>query len=157
MITTVDLFEVISSFLVGLAVGIAVQYVRFKQELRIEKIKRLSPHLERAYPIIEKLGRVARYGVKAQESQDTADLDGALNKFVASIVEYAAWFSGFREGGMVPVLESLDSELSARFTGVSVYANGCRAQGQRYLYEHIQDFADYVTKCEKELKKRLSE
>ena len=141
--------------MVGLVVGIAVQYVGFKQALRIEKIKRLSPHLERAYPIIEKLSRVARYGVKAQESQDAADLDGALNKLVFSIDEYVAWFSGFREAGMVPVLESLDLELSARLTGVSVYANGCRVQGQRYLYERIQEFADYVTKCEIKLKKRL--
>lgn len=151
----IDPLNIFVGFISGLVIGILVQYARFRYSSKIEKMKRLSPYLESAYPIVEKLNQDSRYASDIQLQDDEAHLTMVLKKVVISLEAYTDWFTKFREDGMVPELESLNRDLSNRFVGLFTYARLYRQHGLEYISQRMQRLANYCTICKQQLKNQL--
>lgn len=152
-----DPIDIVLGFICGLFTGIIVQYLQLKHSLKIEKIKRLSPYLESAYPIIEKLSNDSRYAANVQLHEDKREFGRTLGRLTISIQEYANWFSVFRTDGMMPELNSVDSSLLSRLVGMFTHADLCKLHGRDYLSQRMQDFAKYCEVCKSMLENRLSD
>jgi len=148
--------EILAGFVGGIVTGLAIEYFRFKHSLKVEKIKRLSPYLESAYPLVEKLSNDTGYAVNAQLDDDD-ECSRILKKVAVSIEEYSRWFVQFRTDGMMPELDSIDPDLLSRFVGMFSYARLCREHGLEYLSQNIQRLSQYCRTCRQMLKSRLSD
>lgn len=153
----VDVVDILGGFIGGLVAGLAAQYMRFRHSLRLEKTKRLSPYLEGAYPIVEILSNDSIYAADIQLREDRQEFERILRKILVSIQQYAEWFVQFRTDGMMPELDSLDSELLSLLVGMFQHARLCKLHGRQYVSQHMQDFSGYCGACKALLENRLSD
>lgn len=151
-----DPLDVFLGFVAGLLTGIVVQYFGFRFASRIEKMKRLSPHLEAAFPIVDKLNGDTRYAVHVQAQGEVEHLAPVLKKIALSLEEYRIWFAGISRRGMIPELESLNGILSGRLVGLFNYANLGRTHGLEYISQKMPHLASHCALCKNELKHQLS-
>lgn len=153
----VDVVDIFGGFIGGLITGLVAQYMQFKHSLRLEKTKRLSPYLEEAYPIVEILSNDSIYAADLQLRDDKQEFERILRKIIMSIRQYAEWFVQFRTDGMMPELDSLDSELLSLLVGMFQHARLCKLHGREYISQQMQDFSGYCGTCRALLENRLSD
>jgi hypothetical protein len=152
----VDVIEVILGFTLGVISGAIIQHVRFKYSLKIEKVRRLTPLLEAVYPIINNLADDSDYAISIQVRGNNDEFRRILENVACSLDEYEKWFNRFQLAGISPALESVDSDLFARFNGIFTHTRLFKMHGVPYLSQNIDEFAEYCVKCRKMLKIRLS-
>ena len=151
----VDVIEILSGFALGLISGIIIQRLGFGYSLKEEKIRRLAPLLEAVYPILEHLSSDSAYAISIQMRGDDSEFARVLKRVLYSLEEYGEWFDRFQLAGLSPALESIDSDLLARFNGVFTHSRLCKMHGTAYLSQNLGDFADYCATCKNRLKIRL--
>lgn len=152
----VDFVEVFASFILGIFSGVIIHHFQFKYSLKIEKIKRLAPHLEAISPIIEKLVQDSEYAKMIQMRDEEDEFNRVLENIAVSLEEYGIWYHRFTTSGMIPELESIDSELLARLNGVYAFVRLNKLHGVQYLSQNVKVFAEHCGKCNIKLKSRLS-
>jgi len=69
-----SLLVLLFTFVIGLIIGIIVEYCRFKHNIQIERIKTLSPLLSEVCPIIEKIVGDANYAFNLRQRVTTHPL-----------------------------------------------------------------------------------
>lgn len=151
-----DAADLVLTFLSGIVSGLFIQHVTFKYSLRKEKLNRLFPYLESAYPIVDRLSRHSEYAAKTQLQDDRNELPRILEKVTSTLNEYSQWFNELMEDGMIPELDSIDRKLLNHLSGLFNYARLCQFHGQVYLSEQIQNLSKYCTPCRTYLAHRLS-
>lgn len=156
-----DLISLVGTFLTGLTTGVisglAIQWKRFKDNLKMEKIKRLLPYLEHAYPIVERLKQHSDYANNIQLQNNDDDLNEVLGRVYTSLDEFEIWFTGFKEDGLIRELDSIDKDLLNHFVGLFNYASQNRRHGPAYISQRIEAFSKYCVMCEQLLAHRLME
>lgn len=152
----VDLVDLAIGLMSGILIGWFGQWLRFRYSLKVEKIKRLAPHLESAYPIVEKLYLDSKYANQVQPQSDQLALKQVVNRIAVSLKEYHNWFENFRESGMCPQFESLDNELYGRFAGLQNFASLSLQMGADYIQQNSVTLSNYSAFCCRKLKRRLS-
>jgi len=151
-----DPIEILFSFLGGVFTGWLIQYVVFKNALKIEKIKRLSPRLELGYPIVEKLSLDATYVRGINVNDDQTHFTAILDRIKKGLNTYQEWYNGFREEGMFPELESVNSYLLGLLNGLFQYSNLCKLHGTQYISENCQSFDQHCRETKEMLKDQLT-
>ena len=152
----VDFLEVTLSFVLGLFSGGIIQALRLRDSLKVEKVKRLTPLLEAAFPIIENLAGDSQYAKSLQIRGDDGEFQRVLERVSDSLEEYDKWYTRFQVAGLSPALESIDPDLLARFNGILMNTRLLKLHGITYLSQNMQEFAQYCQKCKSALKNRLS-
>jgi len=87
---------------------------------------------------------------------DDNEFKRVLSRVASSLEEYEKWYARFQLAGMSPELDSLDSDLLARFNGIFAHARLYTLHGLPYLSMNISSFASYCKICTARLKTRLS-
>lgn len=151
-----DFIEMFFIFLGGVFTGLLIQYVVFKNTLKVEKIKRLSPRLELGYPIVEKLSLDATYVSGITVNDDQPHFMAILDRIKKGLNTYQKWYMGFRQEGMFPELESVNSDLLGLLNGLFQYSNLCKLHGTQYLSENCQSFNKHCEETKQMLKDQLS-
>jgi hypothetical protein len=152
----VDVVETLLGFLLGLVSGAFLQHLRFRYSLKAEKVRRLTPILEAVYPIIDHLSGDSTYARSIQIRGDDDEFKRVLQKVSHSLEEYEEWFKRFQLAGVSTALESVDSDLLARFNGIFTHTRLCKLHGLAYLSQNMEEFAEYCQRCKNRLKTRLS-
>lgn len=152
----VDVVDILSVFALGLLSGVLIQRLSFRYSLKEEKIRRLTPSLEAVYPILDNLTSDSAYAKSLQTRGDDSEFRRVLKALSYSLEEYGEWFRFFQQSGMSPALESIDSDLLARFNGVFTHSRLYKLHGFTYLSQNLEDFAEYCHNCRDQLRIRLS-
>jgi len=139
----------------GIVVGYVIQLVRYKHDLRVEKIKRLAPHLELAYPIVDRSSQDSEYTVGIQNRKDEKQMDAMLEKLTADLSEYHFWYTRYQENGLKPELRSVNEILDAYLNGLFVYSQLSKMHGKSYIHQRLSDLAKHLMLCKLELERLL--
>jgi hypothetical protein len=148
-----------ADFLLGLVGGFIVGYLlehkRFKHSLKIEKIKRLSPHLESAFPILEKLDQDSDYATRIQQRDDENEFNRITDRLCSEMEEFYAWYLQFQEDGLKPELQSVNRLLCAYLDGMFVFAKMSIRYRESYISQKTKEISDLSNKCKRELELQL--
>jgi len=155
----VDAIEFAASFVVGIVTGIVtgilIQNVRLKHELLIEKKKRLSPYLERASPIIDRICRHSDHAATAIVNKEKHS-ESLLGNLSGDFEEYDQWYAKLTLDGMIIELRSIDVTLSGYFAGLFTYAQNSSNLKEGYLRQTIHEISGYSKRCKRCLVDQLS-
>lgn len=152
----VDVLEIVLGFALGLLSGAIIQNIRFRDSLKVEKVKRVTPLLEAVFPILEKLASDSIYAQTIQMRGDDSEFQRLIDRISISLVEYDKWYTRFQIAGLLPALESIDSNLLARFNGMFTHARLSKLHGLTYLSQNLSEFSLYCQSCKRILQTRLS-
>lgn len=147
--------EFLLGILSGVVVGYFIQVIRYKHTLRVEKIKRLAPYLELAYPTIDRLAQDGVYALKVQERKDQKEIESILVKLIDGLDQYHIWYLQYQENGLKPELLSVNETLDAYLNGLFVYAQMNKRHGKIYIHQRLNNFCIYVMRCRTQLEKLL--
>lgn len=149
----VDSFELAASLAAsiaaGITIGIIIQNVVLKHGLLLEKKRRLSPYLERALSIIDKICRHSEHATIAIGRKDW-HFGASLASLAWDFAEYDQWYTKLGTEGMIIELRSIDAELSGYFVGLFNYAQNCN-ESEAYLQRNIRQISDYSKTCRSHL------
>jgi hypothetical protein len=96
--------------------------------LRIEKIKRLAPHLEDVFDIIDTLNQDIEYFKKIRDRSDKKEEKDLTSKICGRLNKFCAWYVKLRGNGLVPELRSINEGLHNYLNGLSVLAMAYRSE-----------------------------
>ena len=146
-----DLINFIAGLLSGLISGVVVGYViehyRLKNGLKIERIKRLMPHIEVVHPIVEELRDDLAYLQKTQTRTESEDDPNFMQKICRTLDKYGAWYTQFQSNGLKPELGATNKELFAYLNGLSVHSKMAKKYGQDYVLREINQISKSARVC----------
>ena len=134
-----DTLTAMLSFLLGLIGGVIIQSVRFRYNRRLDKIRRVMPHMETVHPIFETLMIDAEHACRLQEKNDASELDRYIARISETFNSFGKWYSEFVERGMKPELQSLDYNLYAGLYGIFTYHQMTKIHGVQFLSQSLVD------------------
>jgi hypothetical protein len=139
-----EIWEVAVSFTAGIAsgtiVGVIVEHLRLRHTLRVETIKRLTPYLEAATPLVTRIDEHAEFAMRMLNASGGHDPSVQITNLKSALNQYVDWYSQFQEKGMRPELESIDSELYDRMTGLFNLSRFSSSYGNAYVSQNIEAF-----------------
>lgn len=138
----------ITGIVVGIVVGFWIERRRLKNMLKIERIKRLVPHMELVHPVLERISEDVGY-LKIMQSRDDDPKDFA-QRTCQSFEEYRTWYKVFKENGLKPELEHSSKSLYALINGVFVHAQMVNKYGAQHVLANIEDILEKVDACQRE-------
>lgn len=138
-----------SGLIVGIVVGLIIEHIRLKNALKIERIKRLAPHLELVHPVLERIQEDGAY-LKVIQTRDD-DFQELVRKICEGFEEYRTWYKVFRENGLKPELEHSSKYLYALINGVFVHAQMADKYGIQHILSNIKEILEKVCDCQKEI------
>jgi len=144
-----------SGLIVGIVVGFIVEHIRLKNMLKIERIKRLAPHLELVHPVLERMYQDVEYLKIIQSRND--DFKDLAQKTCQGFEEYQTWYKVFRENGLKPELEHSSRFLYALINGVFVHSQMVGKYGIQHALANIEDILEKVNYCQKQIASFLNQ
>ncbi len=138
----------ILSFLLGLISGLAIQRVKFSNDRRLDKIRRLMPYVEIVHPIVESLAINIAHSQKLVEKNDDEELTRYLTRTAKDFESFGSWFLDFAEKGMKPELESLNYNLLSGLSGTNVYFQMVKNHGSKYILENVKEIKKSLCQTE---------
>jgi hypothetical protein len=139
-----EIWEVAVSFAAGIVsgiiVGVIVEHFRLRHTLRVEKIKRLAPHLEAATPLVTRIDEHAEFAMRMIHASGGHDPSVQITNLKSALNQYVDWYSQFQEKGMRPELESIDRELYDRMTGLFNLSRFSSSYGDAYVSQNVEAF-----------------
>jgi hypothetical protein len=145
----------ILSFFFGLISGLLIQRVKFDNDRRLDKIRRIMPHAEIVHPILESLTIDVAHAHKLLEKNDDEELTRYLARTAKDFESFNIWFLDFAEKGMKPEMESLNYNLHKGLNGVNVFCQMIRNHGTRYIPENITEIQQTLWQTQKFLNEFL--
>jgi hypothetical protein len=150
-----DPLDVILGVVSGIIVGYVLQYITYKRGRRIEKIKKLSPYLEGAFPIVNKLNQDLNYVNEIQNLNNQNEIDAILDKIVSGLDQYNIWYLKYQGDGLKLELLSINEQLDGYLNGLFVYAQMTKTYGKAYFHQRLDKFQQQIKSCKLELQKQL--
>lgn len=145
----------VPDFLMGILgggiIGYIVQERRYKYNLKVEKIKRITPSLEQAYPIIQRAKQDFTYGIEIQNRNDINEITNLLPQLSNNLAQFYEWYKQYQENGLKPELKSLDRTLYSYLNGLFVFSRISQTQGESYIHQSIPNICTHLKRCEKSL------
>jgi len=138
----------VTGVVVGIVVGFLIERQRLKNMLKIERIKRLAPHMELLHPVLERISEDVGY-LKIIQSRDDDPKD-FTQKACQGFEEYRTWYKIFKENGLKPELEHSSESLYALINGVFVHAQMVHKYGAQHVLANIEDVLEKVYTCQRE-------
>jgi hypothetical protein len=145
-----------SGLLSGLLVGYVVEHYRLRNGLRIERMKRLTPHIEMVHPIIEELCDDASYFQKSHLRTDGSEEQNLAIKIGVTFDKYGTWYQHFQSNGLKPELAATSKSLFALLSGLFVHSTMTKKYGKDYIYREIDEIANSMQKCLLEVEQFLA-
>jgi hypothetical protein len=133
------LATVLVGFIFGLFSGLLIQRKKFRDDLKLDKIRRLMPYIEVFHPTFESLVINVKHCQKLIEKNDSTELTRYLNRIYADFESFGSWFVDFANRGLKPELESIDYSLLLGLNGANVYFQLAKNHGTRYVLENINE------------------
>ena len=84
------------TLIIGLVIGLFVEYCRFRHNIQIERIKTLSPILYEVYPIVEKIVGACNYALNVRQRNDKIEFIGLIETLCLYLEEYRMWDEKYR-------------------------------------------------------------
>ncbi len=145
----------ILSFFFGLISGLLIQRVKFDNDRKLDKIRRIMPHAEIVHPILESLTIDIVHAHKLLEKNDNEELTRYLTRTAKDFESFNTWFLDFAEKGMKPELESLNYNLHKGLNGINVFCQMIRNHGIRYVLENMTEIQQALGQTQKFLNEFL--
>lgn len=76
----VDVVDLVVGLISGILIGWFGQWLRFRYTLRVDKIRRIAPHFESVYPIVQKLRQDSKYATQVQPQSDHSTLSQVVGR-----------------------------------------------------------------------------
>ena len=149
-------YGLVSGLLSGVIVGYIVEHYRLKNELKVERIKRLTPHVEIVHPIIEELCDDVIYFQKAQMRKGYSEDPSFIKKIGIAFDKYETWYIQFQSDGLKPELSATRKQLFNLLNGLFVHSRMSRKYGQDYVLREINEISTSAKDCLSELEQFLS-
>jgi hypothetical protein len=143
------------SFFLGLISGLALLKTKFSSDRRLDKIRRIMPHIEIVQPIVESLAINCAHSQKLIEKNDNDELTHYLERTAKDFELFGSWFIDFADKGMKPELQSLDNNLFLGLSGANVYFQMVRNHGTKYILENMKEIRQSLLKTDQLIKEFL--
>jgi hypothetical protein len=121
----------------GILVGYIVEHFRLRNAQRLEKLKRLTPHIEVVHPIVEELSDDVAYFQKTQLRNDSLGEHAFTSHILNSFDKYGTWYENFLSNGYRTELESVNKWLSLSLYGLFVHSRMVKKYGEDHVFREI--------------------
>jgi hypothetical protein len=152
---------ILVGFMSGLFSAILIEEARFRHSSKIERMKRVFPVLSPVHPLIDKITEDVRHAIKVQTRNEHTVFLTILAQIFASFSNYKNWFEDFRQKGLIPELESLNSRLAGHINGLYSYAviiNDAEENTRAlYIQQKLEEIENYCDECQEILTLQLKE
>lgn len=135
-------------FLLGLFGGLIIQKEKFKDDLKLDKIRRLMPDVEEVQPILKSLIINIKHTLILIDNNDRDELNRYLDRIFIDFENYSKWFTGFLNKGFEPKMESIDYSLLVGLKGINVFSQLIKNNGTGYIQSNIQGIEDSLFQAE---------
>lgn len=130
------------SFIFGLIIGIFSARTRFKYDRRLDKIRRLTPFMERIQPLYEHLNIDSEHCIKLRETIDNDEFNHYLSRINDYITNFGNLYTNLRGEGLADLLHNFDEELYNNLVGTFVFYQYKKDQEFLYLAQNLNDIHD---------------
>ncbi len=134
-----NLPSAIFGFILGLVSGIIIQTVKYGYDRRLDKVRRLMPHIEIVHPILEALIIDIDHTSKLREKDDQAEYDRYTTRITGVFGTFRSWYTEFAEKGLKPELQSMNYDLYASIYGIYVCSQMTKDQGTNFISQNLDD------------------
>jgi hypothetical protein len=136
-IDSMDFLEFLATLFSGMLVGVVADMLRNRHDIGMEKRKRLSPYIETAYPIVEKLDQDCAYTLLVLDHGGEKDVDTMLEKLASGLELYHEWYLEYQRDGLKPELMSVNRGLHNYLNGLFVFSQLNKKYGNSYAHERL--------------------
>lgn len=137
-----DPYEFLATITSGIVVGVIANMLRNRHDMNMEKRKRLSPYMEAAYPIVEKLDQDCAYARQIVNHGDEEEIDDMLDKLASGLELYNDWYLEYQEDGLKPELMPINENLHSCLNGLFVFSQMNKKYGNGYVHERLSVLSD---------------
>lgn len=148
-----SLLVLLVTFVTGLCIGILVEYLRFKHNIQIERIKTLSPILSEVYPLLEKIVGDANYALNLRKRNDENEFMSLIETLFRDLGEYRMWDEKYRDAGLKISLRHCSRALNASLDAMLIYAITTKLQGKNCISGILEEMHRMSKLCMNEIEK----
>ena len=147
----------ILDLIVGFIIGMIVQSKKFSHDLQLDKIRRLTPHMEKIHPICETLITNIEHAIALLDSSDQEEFNRYLERTQNGLYDYGVWFESLSSEGLKPELQSLDYNLYASLYGIFVYYKMAKNEGRLFLQQQMKTVTKDLKRTQRYLENFLKQ
>ncbi len=140
------MWEILVAFIAGLMTGAVTQTIRFRYNIKQERVSRLMPYFERCDAMVQPLKDDVNHGIRLLEANRRDELVAHLDSIEVGIERFHVWFSEFLAVGMRAHLEGMNKVVFQCMHGINAYHHQLQNESNESLIPALERLAELLKK-----------